>query len=81
MTTCGDRAATTTIGAIDMSKGLTLKNNTPRHFYFCDTPMLMRVDGILAADSGYVLPVFRRKADAMSFAFASTATAGGALGG
>jgi hypothetical protein len=51
-----------------MNKALTLKNNTPRHYYFCDTPMLMRVDGILATDCGYVLPVFRRKAEALAFA-------------
>jgi hypothetical protein len=53
-----------------MDKGLTLKNNTPQHFYFCDTPMRMAIDGLYvdSPDSEYVLPVFRRKAEAMAFA-------------
>jgi hypothetical protein len=53
-----------------MDKGLTLKNNTPRHFYFCDCPMRMAIGGkyVDSPDSDYVLPVFRRKAEAMTFA-------------
>ena len=53
-----------------MDKALTLKNKTPRHFYFCDTPMRMAIGGryVDSPDSDYVLPVFRRKAEALAFA-------------
>jgi len=53
-----------------MDKGLTLKNTTPRHFYFCDCPMRISITGVRWAtlDTEYVLPVFRRKAEALAFA-------------